>query len=142
MADADLLAGVWLFHRASEESLEKLAAFAFTKSYKPGEIVFEEGHTGNGLYVITSGKVEVIKGLNTGKEQRVAVLGEGEVFGEMALLDELPRSASVRTLEDTTCLGIDRWLFISQLLKDPQVAITMIQVLAQRLREADESIVN
>ena len=64
-------------------------------------------------------------------------LGKGEVFGEMALLDELPRSASVRAVTDTTCVGIDRFLFVTQLTKDPQVAITMIQVLARRLRETD-----
>ena len=138
MADADLLAEVWLFRDASKESLEQLAAFAFNKSYAPGDVVFEEGQTGNGLYMITSGKVEVVKNMGTASEQQLAVLDSGEVFGEMALLEERPRSASVRALEDTHCLGIDRFLFLSQLYKDPQVAITMIQVLAQRLREMDE----
>ncbi len=134
-ASAEILAGVWLFQNASKESLEKLAAFAFNRTYKTGDVIVEEGQTGNGVYVIAEGKVEVIKGMGSASPQRVAVLDQGEVFGEMALLDELPRSASVRALEDTTCVGIDRWLFINQLMKDPQVAITMMQVLAQRLRE-------
>jgi CRP-like cAMP-binding protein len=138
MTDADLLAEVWLFRETSRESLEQLVAFAFNKSYAPGEVVFEEGQTGNGLYMITTGKVEVVRGLGSANERQLAVLEAGEVFGEMALLDELPRSASVRALEDTHCLGIDRFLFVTQLYKDPQVAITMIQVLAQRLREMDE----
>ncbi len=135
MANADLLAGVWLFQNASQESLEQLAAFAFTKTYNTGDVVVEEGQTGNGVYIITEGKVEVVKGLTSANPQRIATLDQGEVFGEMALLDEQPRSASVRALETTTCVGIDRWLFISQVLKDPNVAITMMQVLAQRLRE-------
>ena len=138
MADADLLSEVWLFRDASKESLEQLAAFAFNKSYAPGDVVFEEGQTGNGLYMITTGKVEIVKNMGAANEQQLAVLGSGEVFGEMALLEERPRSASVRVLEDTHCLGIDRFLFLTQLTKDPQVAITMIQVLAQRLREMDE----
>ena len=66
MADADLLAEVWLFRDASKESLEQLAAFAFNKTYAPGDVVFEEGQTGNGLYMITSGKVEVIKNMGAG----------------------------------------------------------------------------
>ena len=121
----------------SRESLDKLAAFSFSKSYAPGEVIIEEGRTGNGVYAITSGRVEVVKGLNSGNPRRLAVLGQGEVFGEMALLDEWPRSASVRTLEDTACIGIDRWLFLAQLRKEPEVAIAMLQVLVRRLRETD-----
>ncbi len=139
MSTADLLGEVWLFHNANKASLEKLAAFAFNREYKAGDVIMEEGQTGNGMYMITEGKVEVLKG-DLASPQRVAELGKGEVFGEMALLDELPRSASVRALEDTTCIGIDRFLFISQLQKDPAVAITMIQVLAERLREANENL--
>ena len=140
MSDADLLAGTWLFHRASKEVLDKLAAFTFHKNYKAGEVIFEEGQTGNGMFIVAEGKVEVLKNLESGNPQQLAVLGKGEVFGEMALLDELPRSASVRAREDTTCVGIDRFLFVTQLTKDPQVSITMIQVLARRLREMDATL--
>jgi CRP/FNR family cyclic AMP-dependent transcriptional regulator len=135
MADADLLEKVWLFHRLGRESLEKLAAFAFRKTYKSGDVIVEEGQTGNGLFVIDEGKVEVIRRLGSQRPERLAVLGAGDVFGEMALIDELPRSASVRAVDDTTCVGIDRFLFISQLYKDPELAITMLQVLARRLRD-------
>ena len=137
MSDSDILAQIWLFADLPRESLDKLAAFSFSKSYGPGEVIIEEGRTGNGVYAICSGQVEVVKGLNSENPQRLAVLGQGEVFGEMALLDEWPRSASVRTLEDTTCVGIDRWLFLAQLRKEPGVAIAMLQVLVRRLRETD-----
>ena len=53
MADADLLAGVWLFHNADRATLEKLAAFAFNRTYATGDVIVEEGQTGNGLYMIT-----------------------------------------------------------------------------------------
>ena len=118
MADADLLGQVWLFYRASKESLEKLASFAFNKIYQAGEVIVEEGHAGNGIYMITSGKVEVIKDLASGSPRRIAVLDKGQLFGEMALMDEQPRSATVRAIEETSCLGIDRSVFLAQLQKD------------------------
>ena len=140
MSDADMLASIWLFSGASKEDLEKLATFAFSKSYGPGEVIIEEGRTGNGLYVIASGRVEVVKGLNTENAQHIAILGAGESFGEMALLGEWPRSASVRTLEDTECMGIDRWMFLAQIRKQPHLAITMLEVMADRLRLTDSKL--
>lgn len=137
MSDADMLADIWLFSGASKEDLEKLATFAFTKSFGPGEVIIEEGRTGNGLYVIASGQVEVVKGLHTENPQHIANLGAGEFFGEIALLGEFPRLASVRTLEDTKCIGIDRWLFLAQIRKQPHMAITMLEVMAERLRRTD-----
>lgn len=137
MADSDILANVWLFSGMSKESLDKLASFTFTKSYKASDVIIEEGRTGNGLYVITSGKVEVIKGAQLETAKRLATLATGDFFGEMSLLDEWPRSATVRALEETSCLGIDRWLFLGQLRKDPQLAIVMLQAMARRLRETD-----
>ena len=137
MANEEMLAGIWLFSGVSKEDLKKLAAFAFTKTYAPGDTIIEEGRTGNGLYVITSGSVHVVKGLNTENAQHVATLGSGEFFGEMALLGEWPRSASVRAVEETECIGIDRWLFLAQIRKQPHMAITMLQVMAERLRDTD-----
>ena len=137
MSDADMLAGIWLFSGVGKEDLQKLAAFAFTKTYAPGDTIIEEGRTGNGLYVIASGKVDVVKGLNTERAHHVATLGPGEFFGEMALLGEWPRTASVRAVEETECIGIDRWLFLAQIRKQPHMAITMLQVMAERLRETD-----
>ena len=136
MADSNVLANVWLFAGMSKENLDKLSSFTFSKSYKTGDVIIEEGKTGNGLYVIASGQVEVIKG-SGGNSKRLATLQTGDFFGEMSLLDEWPRSATVRALEDTSCLGIDRWLFLGQLRKDPQLSIVMLQSMARRLRETD-----
>ena len=87
--------------------------------------------------MIASGTVEVIKGLGTDQERVVATRGAGEVFGEMALLGEWPRTATVRALDDVKCLGIDRWVFLTQLERQPQVGVRMLQILAQRLRASD-----
>jgi CRP-like cAMP-binding protein len=140
-SNADVLSGVWLFAGLDRERLEKLATFTFSKSYTPGDSIVEEGRTGNGLYVITSGRVEVVKAFNTERATRLAVLEAGEFFGEMALLTEWPRSATVRAIEPTACVGIDRWLFLEQLRKDAQLAIVMLQALAKRLRETDDRVI-
>lgn len=137
MSTADLLSQVWLFSGMSPEQLEAISSFTFQKAFGPGELIVEEGRTGNGLYVVISGKVEVVKGLGTQQQQILATFGSGEVFGEMALLGEWPRTASVRAVEQAECLGMDRWVFLAQLERHPQVAIKMLQILAQRLRRAD-----
>ena len=133
----EALRHVWLFAGLEQGQLESISHFTFQKTFGPGETIIEEGHTGNGLYVIVSGNVEVVKGLGTERQLIVGSRGAGEVFGEMALLGEWPRTASVRALDEVKCLGIDRWVFLAQLERDPQVGIRLLQVLAQRLRDSD-----
>ncbi len=133
----DILRRVWLFSQLEQGQLDAISSFTFQKTFAPGELIVEEGHTGNGLYVIVSGNVEVVKALGTDNQRVVATRGSGEVFGEMALLGEWPRTASVRALDQVECLGIDRWVFLAQLERQPQVSIRMLQILAQRLRESD-----
>jgi CRP-like cAMP-binding protein len=132
------LASVPLFSSLEPESIESLEAFTFRKRFEPGEIIVEEGRTGNGLYVVLSGEVEVIKGLEGTRPQALAVLGPGEPFGEMALLADWKRSASVRAIDEVECLGMDRWAFLVHLNREPQLAIKMLQMLAQRLAETNE----
>ncbi|MCH7843499.1 MAG: cyclic nucleotide-binding domain-containing protein [Chloroflexi bacterium] len=134
---AEALRHVWLFSEMSDEQLESISSFTFEKSFDPGELIVEEGQTGNGLYVIVSGNVEVLKGDLAATPQVLAKRGAGDVFGEMALLGEWPRTASVRALDDVQCLGIDRWVFLSQLERQPKVTIRLLQILAQRLRDSD-----
>jgi CRP/FNR family cyclic AMP-dependent transcriptional regulator len=134
---AEALRRVWLFSELSEDQLESISSFTFDKTFGPGELIVVEGQTGNGLYVIVSGNVEVLKGNLAASPQVLAKRGAGDVFGEMALLGEWPRTASVRALDTVQCLGIDRWVFLSQLERQPQVTIRMLQILAQRLRDSD-----
>jgi nitrite reductase/ring-hydroxylating ferredoxin subunit len=135
------LAGVPLFSGLDQASLESLEAFTFRKLFGTGELIVEEGRTGNGLYVVLSGKVEVVKGLSGPTPHVAAVLGPGEPFGEMALLGDWRRSASVRALEDVTCLGMDRWAFLAHLNREPQLAVRMLQMLAERLAQTNERLV-
>ena len=133
----EALRHVWLFSELTDDQLESISSFTFEKAFGPGELIVEEGQTGNGLYVIVSGNVEVLKGDLAANPQVLAKRGAGDVFGEMALLGEWPRTASVRALDEVLCLGIDRWVFLSQLERNPQVTIRMLQILAQRLRDSD-----
>jgi len=134
---SDALRNVWLFTGLDDSQLDALSAFTCNKNFKAGELVVEEGHTGNGLYVVVSGNVEVIKGLESDRPQVLNHLGAGDVFGEMALLGEWPRTATVRAVDDVECLGIDRWVFLAQLERQPQVGIKMLHILAQKLRDSD-----
>ena len=141
MSIADELRRVWLFEGLSEDQLNSLSPFTYRMKFGPGDLIVEEGHTGNGLYLIVSGNVEAIKGLGTEREQTVNELGAGEVFGEMALLGQWPRNASVRAVDNVECLGIDRWVFLAQLERQPKVGIGMLHILAQKLRDSDARLV-
>jgi signal-transduction protein with cAMP-binding, CBS, and nucleotidyltransferase domain len=65
MSTSDVLRNVWLFSGLTDEQLDAISSFTFQKTFEPGEMIVEEGHTGNGLYMIMSGQVEVVKGLGT-----------------------------------------------------------------------------
>src|SRR5712692_9815260 len=135
MSAESVLAAVSLFSHLDAAALENLESFAFRKSFEPGELMIEEGRTGNGLYVILSGQAEVYRNLGGDEVRVLRKMGPGEPFGELALLGEWPRTASVRAVETTECLGLDRWIFLSYLEKHPMVAIRMLQVLGQRLAD-------
>ena len=137
MSTVDILRQVWLFSGLDEQQLEAVSSFTFQKSFGPGELIVEEGRTGNGMYAIISGNVEAVKALGTEQERTVNRLGTGEVFGEMALLGEWPRTASVRAVDQVECLGIDRWVFLTQLERHPQVGLRLLQVLAPKVRDSD-----
>jgi CRP-like cAMP-binding protein len=92
------------------------------------------------MYVVLSGRVEVVRGLDGERPQRITVLGPGEFFGEMALLGEWKRTASVRAIDETECLGLDRWVFLAHLQREPEIAIRMLHVLAGRLAEMDQAV--
>ena len=141
MSTADELRRIWLFEGLTEDQLNSLSPFTYRKKFDPGELIVEEGHTGNGLYLIVSGNVEAVKGLGTEQQQIVNKLGAGDVFGEMALLGEWPRTATVRAVDNVECLGIDRWVFLAQVERQPQVGIRMLHILAQRLRDSDARLV-
>ena len=132
----DFLKRVAMFEDLDQRSLEAIANAAVEQRYEPGQEIVRQGDTGVGAFIIRSGKVEIVQD-REGKEQKIATLGPGDVFGEMALLDEFPRSATVRAVEPTTALGIQRWHFRGILESHPQIALALLPVLTKRLRNAE-----
>lgn len=95
-----------LFSEMDFDDLSELAESTRVETYKPGRIILREGHAGAGLYVLMSGKVEVVKGIADGEEAVVGHLGPGDFFGEAAVMKHVARTASVRAVEDTECLVV------------------------------------
>jgi CRP-like cAMP-binding protein len=123
-----------LFAALEGEELAALAEIAIETSYAPGEVIFEENQEAHHLYIVLQGKVEVFHRLQ-GHERALAHLGEKECFGEMAILDNQPRSASVRAEEATTVLKIDRDSFHELIMERPQIAFAIFRILSGRLRQ-------
>jgi HEAT repeat protein len=122
-----------LFEALEGEELAALAEIALEHAYEPGEVIFEENQEPHHLYLVVQGKVEVFRRVND-HERALAHLGEKECFGEMAILDEQPRSASVRAIEPTTALKIDRESFRELIMERPHIAFAIFKILSGRLR--------
>ncbi len=132
------LSRVRIFSDLKPSDLKKLASACLPRNYSAGEVMIEEGSTGLGLFVITAGRVEVFK-THEGRKIPLAVLGS-EVLGEMALLDDQPRSASAVALEHTECLLLSRERFRTLLKRWPRIAWPIVQPLARRVRDLQEQL--
>src|ERR1700732_2465244 len=105
--------------------------------FSAGEIIFREGDLGTEMYIISEGKVEILNRL--GEDDRVlAVLEKGGFFGEMSVLEDLPRAATARALTDSRLLQINGSTFDQLLQGNPEIAVRMMRKLSRRLRETDE----
>src|SRR5690349_15099355 len=108
MKTEDLLKEIPLFHNLKKNELELILRSARRVTYSAGRTIVREARVGAAFFVIVSGRVEVIKAMDGPNPQVLATLGPGDFFGEIASVKHLPRSASVRALEDTECLVIWR----------------------------------
>ncbi|MGH0034409.1 MAG: Crp/Fnr family transcriptional regulator [Myxococcota bacterium] len=121
-----------------DADLEALASRLIERRYPKQSTIVEEGLAGDYMYVIREGRVKVVKSSDDGREKIMDFLEEGSFFGEMSLLDQQPRSASVETLEPVRLLALSRTDFLDVLRRSPDLALSVIQVLTRRLRETDE----
>jgi len=106
------------------------------KNYHDGDLIVREGDSGDSMYVIQSGTVEIFQTKN-GVDVHLNYLKEGDFFGEMAIFEKESRSASVRAVDDTRILTIDKKSFLKRIHEDPSLAFNIIQHLSQRLRQLD-----
>ncbi len=102
--------------------------------YYGGETIIKQGESGDCMYVVQSGQVEVIQDVN-GREQRLAILETGDFFGEMALFEREVRSATVRALVDARVLKIDKKTLLRRIKEDPLLAVNLLQTMSGRIRE-------
>lgn len=129
-----------IFSDLDEPDLEKIAGLGTIKKYKKGNVIVLEQEAGASLFIIVNGKVKVVRTDDEGREVILTLLGPGEFFGEMALLDGMERSATVVANSKADIFVIHRMEFLKVLHDFPQIATALLAELARRLRRADAQI--
>ena len=135
----ELITKIDFFSGLDDKILKKISDACIARQFTRNETIVRQGEMGLGLYVIARGHVKVDreeKGIRT----QVAELGPEQFFGEMSLLDNKPRSATVTGIEDSECLLLTRDSFVKLMNKYPEIPIRMARVLAERLRVANEKL--
>lgn len=134
MERLELLHQVPLFAELNLDDLQSLDAQLRSRKVNTDELLFNEGDPGDCLYILVSGELAVSRKNDKGENMLLAKLGAGQPVGEMALLDELPRSATAVATCDSEILRLDKLRFHSLVMQRPQILLGMCKVLATRLR--------
>ncbi len=130
------LTKVPLFDGLNKGQLKKLATRFVSRPYKSGESIVTQGKGGEGMFILISGKAEAIRERADGAKVVVNTFGPTDFFGELALLDEGARTASIVTTEESECLVLARWDFIATMKDDAEMGVVIAQVIAKRFRRA------
>jgi CRP/FNR family cyclic AMP-dependent transcriptional regulator len=133
---AEFLARVPLFQNLKKRQRESLAKRFVERRYPADTAIVTQGKGGEGFFIIVSGNTKVLRERADSAQIQVNEFGEMEFFGELALLDDGPRTASVVTTEPTECLVLTRWDFYGALKDDVDMSIVILQELARRFRIA------
>ena len=134
----DALSEAPLFDQLSEEDARALRAMVLVVKLDRGERLFAEGTEGDKLYIIITGKIKLTKAAPDGRENLLSVHGPGEMFGELSLFDPVPRTASATAVTDAELAGLAHDDVRAWLSTRPEVAMHLLQALAQRLRRINE----
>jgi CRP/FNR family transcriptional regulator, cyclic AMP receptor protein len=137
---SDVLSRAPLFSALDDDAAQALRASMNEVRLTRGEILFREGDSGDCLYVITDGKIKLGRTAPDGRENILAVLGPGEMFGELSLFDPKPRTATAVAVVDTTLMSLGHEALDELLSGRPAVAESLLAALAQRLRRTNESL--
>jgi CRP-like cAMP-binding protein len=125
------LARVDLFAGLPADAVGRIAERCGEIDFPADRHIVTQGIIGNGLYIVISGRARVVKG-----DEVIAELGPGDFFGELSVIDQMPRLATVIADEPTTCLGLASWDLIAEIERDPKLALNLLRALALRLRAA------
>jgi CRP/FNR family transcriptional regulator, cyclic AMP receptor protein len=132
------LARVPLFADLTKRELQRIAATAREQHYEPGATLVTQDSPGAGFFILISGKVRVTQRLPDGTAREVSVLQAGDTLGEMALLDDLPRSSTATAAEPTTALVLTSWEFRAVLREEPDITLKLLAALSRRLRQVEQ----
>jgi len=132
----EILSKVPLFENLKKRQIQNLARIFVDRVCAPGEVIVPQGRDGYGFFIIASGKAEAIREKVDGSKAVVNTFGAGDFFGELALLDNGPRTASVIATEPTECLILPRENFLGVLRRDGEMAVDIMVELAKRFRMA------
>ena len=136
--DNDVLRHAPLFSALDDEAASALLASMGSTKLRRGEVLFREGDEGDKLYIVTDGKVKLGRTSSDGRENLLAILGPGQMFGELSLFDPGPRSATVTAVTDTTFSSLSHEDLLRWLEGRPAVARGLLTQLAGRLRKAND----
>lgn len=129
-----------LFSQLGPADLQRVLEVARERAYPKNSVILFEDDPGDALYIVKQGQVKVVLIGEDGREVILSVLGEGDFFGEMALIDDEPRSAHVIAMDDSTLLVLRREDFQGLLMQTPAMALAMLRELTRRLRRVDEKV--
>jgi len=127
------LSRVAMFQGCADASLRRVAEATGEIAFPPGHFIVEQGQVGNGLFILVSGTARVVRG-----DEVLAHLGPGDSFGELSVIDQQPRAASVIAEQSCSCLALASWDLLAVLEDDPRLAINLLAELARRIRQLDD----
>lgn len=135
-----ILKQVPFFSQLEMEEASSLAQKLVPRRFGESQIIFHHGDPGGLLYIITAGKVKISYTMPDGQEALLAILGSGDFFGELALLDDAPRSATAEAMDETETLTLHRDAFIAYIGDNPNFAYHVMRTLAKRIRHLNDQI--
>src|SRR5690606_7527576 len=121
----------YLFRRLPQPSLNRVAGLAVRRAYDKGSVIFNQGDRGDALYGVACGRVRISASGAGGREVYLNIMEPGDTFGEIAVMDGLPRTAGATTLEKTTLIVIQRTDFLALLERESKLAIHLLQLLCE-----------
>jgi CRP-like cAMP-binding protein len=139
-ASADFLARVPLFQGLKRRQIDNLASSMVSRQFSAGETIVTQGKEGIGLFVLVSGKAEVVRTGLDGSATTLNTFGPTDFFGELALLDGGPHTASVIAAEETECLVLAHWEFVGKLKLDPDMVMVIMQEVVRRFHRALQAV--
>jgi len=136
----DNIKNVNLFSALEYNEIAEISRITTLKHYPKGYMVFQEGDEGDTLYIIINGRIKVSLYDDEGREYILDIIGKDGFFGELSIIDDLPRSANIITIEDSEFLVIKKIDLLKLFMENPAIAISVLKTLSKRLRAADERI--